>query len=71
MGGRGVVGCDLRLARLVDIAKAEKFRAQSADVSHLKHRLAELPFNVEIEVLGVGSAEIVVGAEEVTEGRKT
>src|ERR1022692_3522989 len=57
---RRIVGRDLRLTRLVDVAEAKKLCASRTNVSHLNKSLTELLLNVEVEILGVGCADVLV-----------
>src|SRR4029077_3363264 len=66
-GGAGVPSCNLRLARLVEVAEPEQLGSSGADISDLEdHGLAQLLLHIQVEVLGVGGANVLVRAKKIT-----
>src|SRR5271168_4236183 len=56
---------NLRLARLVDISEPEQLVSPGADITNLEHHsLAQLLLQVHVEVLGIGRANVLVGAKK-------
>src|SRR5690348_4342908 len=63
---------DLRLGRLVDVSEAEKLGPLCAHVADLNDGLrSKLLLDVQVEILGIGSTNVGVGPEKVTQRRES
>ena len=65
LSGRSIVRSDLRLGGLINIAESEQLGAPRPHVSHFDHRFAKLLLQVQVEILGIGSANVSIRTEVV------
>src|ERR1700730_16079044 len=61
---------DGRLVGLVDVAESEQLGSSRADITDLEDGLTELLLKIQVEVLGVGRANVLVRTKKITQRRE-